>query len=271
MFIVFMIQQYEELALIIVNSTEVDYETTTTGTETSYTTTDIASDTITGSTTTVTPTVNVVSYITATTPPAKRRRLAHDDEIAGRGIHIPPFVAAFASTAISDACSCLDLPTPTVTSVVTATTPTTTPVSTTITNTQTFLTSTVTTTLSIIPTDTVDLAASTSTDSITVTYTSTAPAATVTTTKTLYCGICAAETENYEIGGQDGCSGLAYSKQACDAYAGSCFSFAYGLENRGTYSEPVCYIYTADALTVAASAGEGSGCPFKYYDAGCSV
>jgi hypothetical protein len=267
-----MIQQYEELALIIVNSTEVDYETTTTGTETSYTTTDIASDIITGFTQTVTPTVNVVSYITVTTPPpVKRRRLAHDNGIAGRDIHIPSFVAAFASTAISDACSCLDLPTPTVTSVVTATTPTTTPVSTTITDTQTFLTSTVTTTLSVIPTDAVDLAATTSTDSITVTYTSTAPATTVVTTKTLYCGICAAETENYEIGGQDGCSGLAYSKGACDAYAGTCFSFAYGLEDRGTYSEPVCYIYTADALTVAASAGEGSGCPFKYYDAGCSV
>lgn len=46
MFIAFMVQQYKELALIIVNSTEVDYETTTTGTETSYTSTVATSDTI---------------------------------------------------------------------------------------------------------------------------------------------------------------------------------------------------------------------------------
>ncbi|KAF3941836.1 hypothetical protein ABW19_dt0210263 [Dactylella cylindrospora] len=66
-------------------------------------------------TSTVTPDPSIVYTTTWTTPAAVKARSAAVKE-RGVSISLPPFVKKFASSAISSACGCLSLPTPSITS-----------------------------------------------------------------------------------------------------------------------------------------------------------
>jgi hypothetical protein len=48
-------------------------------------------------------------------------------------------------------------------------------------------------------------------------------------------------------------------------------AFAYGIENRVTYSIAVCDLYTVPAVVAAGQPPADGSCPFKYYDRGCTA
>ncbi|TDZ16775.1 Subtilisin-like protease 2 [Colletotrichum orbiculare MAFF 240422] len=87
------------------------------------------------------------------------------------------------------------------------------------------------------------------------------------------CNVCGAETATDAVGnlgGQVGCSGADVARSACEAND-ECKSWAFGKEDRGTYTIDVCLIYT-DTVTkiVGAAPPDPEGkCPFRYNDKGC--
>ncbi|KAI9835499.1 MAG: hypothetical protein M1837_003773 [Sclerophora amabilis] len=94
-------------------SVQTDVTTLRTGTST---TTQITTTTVASSVTTT------VAASPATTTVYTRGPLRRDDgNLQGRAVSIPPYVSKFASSALSNACSCLSLTTPTTTKAVTVT------------------------------------------------------------------------------------------------------------------------------------------------------
>ncbi|KAF3937489.1 hypothetical protein ABW19_dt0200244 [Dactylella cylindrospora] len=134
---------------------------------------------------TVTPPPVSVTTTVYTTVAAKRDVEVH--EVEERGIKIPSFVAAFASSAISQACSCLSIPTPSVTRTITeyasntaVTILTASSTDTALSTTETSVTSTIFTTL-YVPTTTFTTSVSVSTSITTIAT----PTVTVTVNKPL--------------------------------------------------------------------------------------
>ncbi|KAL0944991.1 alkaline serine protease [Colletotrichum truncatum] len=87
------------------------------------------------------------------------------------------------------------------------------------------------------------------------------------------CGVCGAQAANDfagKLGGQVGCSGADYARQSCENDP-DCKSWAFGMEDRQTYSIEVCLLFSESATQVVSQAPpdpEGK-CPFKYHDKGC--
>ncbi|KAL3300978.1 subtilisin-like protease [Colletotrichum asianum] len=89
------------------------------------------------------------------------------------------------------------------------------------------------------------------------------------------CNLCGAMLDSGNagnLGGQVGCDGAEYARSSCEANA-DCKSWAYGNEDRGTYTIPVCLLFTESATQIVSQAPpdpEGK-CPFRYHDKACPV
>ncbi|KAL0939733.1 subtilisin-like protease [Colletotrichum truncatum] len=103
--------------------------------------------------------------------------------------------------------------------------------------------------------------------------TTTTTSITETATTPLRCNSCGAEAADSApgmIGGQVGCSGAEYARSSCETNP-NCKSWAFGKEDRVTYSIDVCLFFDKSATEVVSEAPpdpEGK-CPFRYNDKGC--
>ncbi|KAI8269626.1 Subtilisin-like protease 1 [Colletotrichum sp. SAR 10_98] len=70
------------------------------------------------------------------------------------------------------------------------------------------------------------------------------------------CNLCGAMLDSGNagnLGGQVGCDGAEYARSSCEANA-DCKSWAYGNEDRGTYTIPVCLLFTESATQIVSQA-----------------
>ncbi|EFQ25961.1 subtilase [Colletotrichum graminicola M1.001] len=90
------------------------------------------------------------------------------------------------------------------------------------------------------------------------------------TPETPTCNLCGAEFQGGTLGGQVGCADAEVARSACAA-DDTCNSWAFGNENRGTYTIPVCLLFDQSATQIVSQAPpdpEGK-CPFRYNDKAC--
>ncbi|KAK1980222.1 subtilase [Colletotrichum cereale] len=87
------------------------------------------------------------------------------------------------------------------------------------------------------------------------------------------CNLCGAELSSDapgNLGGQVGCQDAEVARSACAAND-ACKSWAFGNENRGTNTVPVCLLFTDSATKIVnqAPADPEGKCPFRYNDKAC--